>query len=171
MNVDIMPLPGVDVVADFEAASLPFPDDSVEEFHGRHVLEHVRNILPFMQELHRIAKADARAVFKVPYGSSDDADEDPTHVRRYFFGSFGYYGQPAYDRADYGYRGDWRVERFDVVVPKALTTLPFHETMQIIHERRNVIRELTATLRAVKPIRAADRTLQGQVHLNLIPEA
>lgn len=34
-----------------------------------------------MNELHRIANQIAKAVFKVPYGSSDSAFEDPMHVR------------------------------------------------------------------------------------------
>jgi hypothetical protein len=47
-----------------------------------------------MEELHRIAKPNAKVVFKVPYGSSDRAFEDPTHVRQYFLHSFDYFCQP-----------------------------------------------------------------------------
>ncbi len=85
VNVDSVKLPEVDVVADLEAGSLPFANDSVSEIAGSHLLERIRNSLGLMQELHRIAKPDARATFRVPYGSSDDADTDPTHVRRYFW--------------------------------------------------------------------------------------
>lgn len=38
-----------------------------------------------MEELHRIAKQDAIFTCRVPYGSSDDAYEDPTHVRQFFY--------------------------------------------------------------------------------------
>jgi len=70
----------------------------------------VRDTLALMAELHRVAKA-GRADDPAPaLWSSDDAVEDPTHTRPYFEGSFVYFGQPAYSRADYGYRGDWAIE-------------------------------------------------------------
>ena len=71
-----------------------------------------------MQELFRIAQPDGKMIIRVPYGSSDDAYEDPTHIRQYFIGSFGYYSQPYYWRADYGYRGDWQAKNITLVVGK-----------------------------------------------------
>lgn len=64
-----------------------------------------------MQELHRIAKPGAKANFRLPNGASDDAFEDPTHVKQYFLQSFGYFSQPYYWRSDYGYRGDWKADK------------------------------------------------------------
>lgn len=114
INIDSAILPGVDVVADLEQCvrqPLPFPDSSCDEFLLSHVLEHVRNALGLMQELHRIAKPDAKIVIRTPHGSSDDAWDDPTHVRPYFPNSFNYFSQLAYWRADYGYRGDWELKK------------------------------------------------------------
>lgn len=99
INLDIATAPGVDLVANLDACAetpLPFVADTIDEIRARHVIEHLRNALPFMQELHRIAKTGAKAVFELPYGSSDDAFEDPTHVRQYFLNSFGYFSQPFY---------------------------------------------------------------------------
>ena len=90
INVDSQRLPGVDIIADLDACGtkrLPLPSDWAEEFLVKHLLEHLHHPLPFMQELHRIARPGARAVVRVPYGSTDEADEDPTHVRRLFLGS------------------------------------------------------------------------------------
>jgi hypothetical protein len=42
-----------------------------------------------MQELHRIAKPNGKLVIRCPHGASDDAWEDPTHVRAFFARSFG----------------------------------------------------------------------------------
>src|SRR5262245_61729593 len=59
INLDGRKLPGVDVVADLDDCRntrLPFQDDYIDEFFGSHVLEHVRDSLALMQELHRIAK-------------------------------------------------------------------------------------------------------------------
>ena len=76
----------LDVVADLNKCKdekLPLPDDSIDEFLLSHVIAHISTPLDLMQELHRIAKPGAVAKIRVPYGSSDDAFEDPTHVRQY----------------------------------------------------------------------------------------
>jgi tetratricopeptide (TPR) repeat protein len=164
INLDRVSLPGVDVVADLDvcaSAPLPFAADSFDEFLGSHVLEHLHNPLPFMQELHRIARAGARAVFRLPYGSSDDAFEDPTHVRQYFVHSWGYFSQPLYWRADYGYRGDWKPVKVILLVSRQrFANQPFEAILQEVHARRNVVLEMVAELEAVKPIRPAKKELQ-----------
>lgn len=162
VNIDMAAGPGVDLVVDLEKASLPFADDSVVEIYASHVLEHIHASLPLLQELHRVSKAGAKAVFRVPYGASDDADEDPTHVRRYFWGSWAYFSQPYYWRADYGYRGDWDLEEVLLVVDPELSGKSWQESYRVVQERRNVVREMVATLRAVKPPRAQLRELQHQ---------
>jgi hypothetical protein len=163
VNVDMHPLPGVDVVADFDACAatpLPFLDNSAIEFQADHLIEHLVNPLPFMQELHRVAHPDARAVFRLPYGSSDDAFEDPTHRRAYFINSFSYFTQPNYWRADYGYRGDWDVVLLTLVLDAtSYQGKSYEETMSDVQKLRNVVMEMVVELRAVKPIRAASRNL------------
>ena len=75
INLDSQKLPGVDVIADLDDCRrrpLPFPADSIDEFLCSHVLEHLRDALGFMQEMHRIAKPDALITIHVPYGSSED---------------------------------------------------------------------------------------------------
>ncbi len=168
VNLDSVALPEVDVVADLESGVLPFEDDSVTEIAASHLLEHIRNSLGLMQELHRIAKPDTRAVFRVPYGASDDADTDPTHVRRYYWGSWGYFSQPYYWRADYGYRGDWEVEDLVLIVKDEYNGKSWAEVFQAVEERRNVVKEMVATLRAVKPIRPTLRALQKQPVLRFV---
>ena len=164
INLDLAPAPGVDVVADLDACQanpLPFESDTIDEILGRHVIEHIRNTLPLMQELHRIAKAGAKAVFHLPYGSSDDAFEDPTHVRQYFANSFGYFSQPFYWRADYGYRGDWRPEKIKLQVRSQLCAgKTVEQVFQEVTSLRNVVLQMTVVLVAVKPIRAPLRELQ-----------
>ena len=157
INLDARGLPGVDVVADLDRCRkrpLPFPDDSIDEFLAGHVLEHLRDPLAFMQELHRIAKPGGVAVFRVPYGSSDDADEDPTHVRRLFLHSFYYFSQLGYTHADYGYRGDWDTESIVLTVDAARHAgKTFEQIYQEVRSQRNVVIEMIATLTAVKPAR------------------
>lgn len=171
LNLDSFALPGVDIIADLEqcdAKPLPVETNSVGEFLLSHVLEHIHNVLPMMQELHRVATSNALMTIRVPYGSSDDAFEDPTHVRQIFTGSFGYFSQPYYWRADYGYRGDWLTESITLEVAENLRHLPEPELWDRIHRDRNVIVEMVATLRAIKPIREPKRELQIVPRVSLI---
>lgn len=167
-NVDIVPTPGVDVVADV-SRSRPFDEDSVDAFHASHVLEHVPAILPFMENCWRMARPGALFMARVPYGSSDDADEDPTHVRRFFLGSFGYFGQPYYWRADYGYRGDWRVKGLTLrfgrnTFAEPIVAGPATPTqLWTVMHYRNIVTEMAVVLEAVKPAREPLRALQETV--------
>ena len=169
VNLDAVPLLGVNVVADLEHCDsdpLPFADNHFDEFLLSHVIEHIRKTLPLMQELHRVAKPGARAVIRCPYGSSDDAFEDPTHVRQYFLNSFGYFSQPFYWRADYGYRGDWKVNKIELAVDRDIHEgMAAAEVLDRVQSRRNVVREMIAELEAVKPIREPEKALQTQVNV------
>lgn len=171
VNVDSVALPSVDVVADLDRCRevpLPFADDSVDELLLSHVLEHVGDTLALMQELHRIAKPGSVAVVRCPYGSSDDADEDPTHRHRFFVGSFGYFSQPYYWRADYGYRGDWEPRRILLRVHRdGNAGLSPQQIMGRVNAARNVVAEMVVDLVAVKPIRAADRALQRPLPIEI----
>jgi len=153
VNVDCVDLPGVDLIADLEALTLPYPDDTVDELALVHVLEHIRDPLPLMQELWRVAEPGATLTICCPYGSSDDADEDPTHVRRIFLNTFAYFGQPFYYRADYGYRGDWDVDHLVLDLGAQYAGVPAGEVMADVASIRNVVTQITAVMRAVKPIR------------------
>lgn len=175
INIDQVALPGVDLVANLDgfaregARPFPYDDNTVDEFMMSHTIEHITNTLPLMQELHRIAKPDAQCTIRVPYGSSDDADEDPTHVRRYFLQSWLYFAQPAYWRADYGYHGDWQAETIELVVPASrFDGITYGDAMNAVRWERNVVREMIATLRAVKPIRTPLRNLQVQPEIKFV---
>lgn len=161
INIDRTVLPGVDFAIDLDQSPVfPLPDDSVDVSEANHVLEHLVNPLPMMAELWRVTRPGGTLTVRCPYGSSDDADEDPTHVRRLFLGSWGYFGQPHYWRADYGYRGDWRAECVHLFITSAFAPLPDLQLCAAIQTSRNVVLEMVAKLTAVKPARPADRELQ-----------
>jgi SAM-dependent methyltransferase len=176
VNLDRVAGEGVDVVADLDRCGeqpLPFADDRFRLFQATHVLEHLRDPLALMQELHRIAKPGARAVFHVPYGSSDDAWSDPTHVRPYFRESFQAFCQPYYWRADYGYRGDWSVDVVELFVPrKAVEGKSAAEVRYAVEHLRNVVAEMRVELTAVKPIRPPQQDLAGHptTRITTIPD-
>ena len=171
-NLDVAASPGVDIVYDLERAAeirLPLEENTVDEFLLSHVLEHVSNALPMMQELYRVARPDAKAIIRLPHGASDDAWEDPTHVRSYFPQSFSYFAQTNYWRADYGYRGDWQPERVLLLVSKQIYAgVDADAISKDLMSKRNVVLEMIAEMRAVKPIREPLRELQIPPKLEIV---
>lgn len=156
-NVDNNPDVRADLVYDLNAcarAPLPIRDNSVDGMFMCHAFEHIENTLDMMSELYRVAKPEASLVIKLPHGASDDAHEDPTHTRGYFPGSFLYFAQPAYSRADYGYLGDWQIKRVTLLVDPHLLNSEGHDrVMERINTQRNIVQEMTVELIAVKPPR------------------
>lgn len=171
INLDNSDLDGIDIKFDLEqcrTSQIPLPDDSVDEFLLSHVIEHIHDAMGLMEELYRIAKPGAVCTILVPYGSSDDAWEDPTHRRPYFTGSFAYFSQPTYWRADYGYRGDWQTTTIALHLLKSrFANVPQDQILQLVERARNVVVEMAATLVAVKPRRQPLRELQTPASLEL----
>lgn len=164
INLDKKAREGVDIVADLDnchQVALPFEENSISEFFGRHSLEHIHNLLPLMQELYRIATPNATAIFHMPYGASDNAWEDPLNVRAFFINSFGFFSQPFYWLNDYGYQGDWQPDQLILRVnKKKYEGVDAKEIFDDVLEKRNVVSQMTAVLRAIKPIRETKAELQ-----------
>lgn len=140
---------------DSRTVVLPFADNSVSEILASHVLEHIREVLPLMQELYRVAKPDCVMMAAVPYGSSDGTWTDPTHVRAFFIDTWRYFGQPMYKHADYGYRGDWKpidvgLAVYDSELPQGMSR---DEVLRKVIHERNTVMEMRCLMRAVKPPR------------------
>lgn len=91
VRVDRLPFPGVDVVHDLDTFPYPFEDDEFSEVICSHVLEHLRNQVQVMEELHRITRPDGRVRIWVPYFASPYSFCDPTHVVHHTFHSFDYF--------------------------------------------------------------------------------
>jgi SAM-dependent methyltransferase len=79
-GVDMYPAPGVDVMADLRQG-LPFADAAVDRVYAVHVLEHVIDLVPLMNELHRILADDGVLHVMSPDWRSIGAVADPTHVK------------------------------------------------------------------------------------------
>lgn len=142
------------------AAEMGLAEQWFHEMEASHVIEHVSDDLAMMQNLWILAKSGCKLTVRCPYGSSDDADDDPTHVRRMHVGRWGYYSQPFYWRADYGYRGDWQPETVTLRVYEDYAHLADDELHAALRSMRNVVEEMVAELRAVKPAREPRPELQ-----------
>lgn len=80
VNVDIVPLPGVDLVADLDQP-WPWADDSVSYIVASHLFEHVDKPILFMAEAWRVLAADGILDIRVPHWQHIFAYSDPTHKR------------------------------------------------------------------------------------------
>ncbi|MBP6860214.1 MAG: hypothetical protein KBC38_01465 [Candidatus Pacebacteria bacterium] len=81
VGIDIAPGEGVDIVHDLEVYPWPIKDHSVSEMHVSHYVEHVKDLMNFMNECHRIGENGAKLTIIGPYYTSIRAWQDPTHVR------------------------------------------------------------------------------------------
>jgi hypothetical protein len=73
--------PTVDVVHDLTVAPWPWADNSVEEVHCSHVLEHIpaRKRIIFFNEMHRVLVKGGKARIATPHWCSNRAYGDVTH--------------------------------------------------------------------------------------------
>jgi len=93
VGVDILPLPGVDHVCDFEKDPLPFATGSVDAVYSSHTLEHVRNLEHLLREIIRVLKPGGIAHIVVPHFSCTFGHSDPTHKRLFGIYSFNYFSR------------------------------------------------------------------------------
>lgn len=155
INVDKSPLVGADHVMDVNQDRwMVHNHNKASEIYMSHVLEHLTNPLFVLEQLWCIAKPGALLYVRVPYGSSDNAWEDQTHVRPYFLGSFSYFSQMHYRGADYGYRGDWEIEQINLdVFADKCDSNEGERILDEIKQKRNMVNEMQVLMKAIKPFR------------------
>lgn len=91
VNIDIVPLPCVDVVHNLEYIPYPFSDEEFDEIYADNVIEHLENFIGVMQELHRLLKPGGKLKIIVPHFSSHDAWAHPQHTRAFAIDSFDFF--------------------------------------------------------------------------------
>lgn len=91
VNLDIVNLPGVDIVHDLNIYPLPFDDDTFDEIYCDNVLEHLDTKNKVLEELWRIGKKDSKIIIKVPIFPSHLAFTDPTHKQFFTYYTFDYF--------------------------------------------------------------------------------
>lgn len=96
VNVDLVALPGVDVVHDLDSAPWPWDDGTAENIGAFHLFEHLAAPITFMTECWRVLAEGGHLAIVVPYWKDPGAFTDPTHRRFCTENTFDYWidGQP-----------------------------------------------------------------------------
>lgn len=159
LNLDRVAGPGIDIVQDLEAFGTPdaygylAPNLSVDFVLASHVLEHIWHLIPLMRAVHAVLRPGGYVGIVTPYASSDDAWEDPSHVRAFTEKSWAYFDRRLYERPNhYGsYTSEvdfcFEVERVLLVPYENVVNDADLETKK--RHLRNIIREQVAVLRKV----------------------
>lgn len=88
IGIDANPRSHADVIHNLGDFPYPFLDDEFDEIICRHVIEHVPDVLGFVNELHRITKPGGVLKIVTPHYSNPDWATDPTH--RNHFNSYSF---------------------------------------------------------------------------------
>ena len=83
VGLDISADTDADIVHNLDELPYPIEDASFDQILMQDVIEHVREPIKVLEELHRIARPGARIQLRTPHFSSILAYGDPTH-RHYF---------------------------------------------------------------------------------------
>jgi predicted SAM-dependent methyltransferase len=102
-GIDISDVSNVDIVHDLNIYPWPIEDNSVDEIHCSHYIEHIPHdiknndsrdgFIQFMDEVYRVLKPGGKATFIAPYYTSMRAYGDPTDKRYISDMSFYYYNK------------------------------------------------------------------------------
>ncbi len=146
IGVDRLRLPGVNVICDIEKG-LPFRDGTVARAYCIHVVEHIRELAAFMEELYRVCSAGARVTVKTPYYASREAFQDPTHVRFMTEHTFHYFGHMNL----YGFKANFRTVSTSYRMRSFFRYLPKFLQRPCRRHLWNACEEMAVVLEAVKP--------------------
>lgn len=91
VNIDIVQLPGVDIVYDLNSFPYPFKENTFQEIYADNVIEHLTDFCKVMEELHRILLPRGKLIIKVPHFSSHDAWAHPQHTRPFTIETFDFF--------------------------------------------------------------------------------
>jgi SAM-dependent methyltransferase len=94
IGVDLVPLPGVRVLARVGEGALPLGDGSVGRVYALNLLEHLDDLAGVMDEIWRVLAPGGRLCVEVPYFTSVSAFADPTHRRWFTYTTFEHFATP-----------------------------------------------------------------------------
>lgn len=81
LGIDKSPASAADIVWDLDDYPWPLDSNRFERIHLSHIIEHFRDAMRAMAEVHRVAAPGASVFITTPHFSSHNSYADPTHVR------------------------------------------------------------------------------------------
>ncbi len=93
ISVDILDIPGVDIVADVNDGLGFLEDATIDEIHSFHFLEHINNLELFIRESLRVLKPGGKICGLVPHFSNPYFYSDYTHKNFFGLYSFSYFSK------------------------------------------------------------------------------
>lgn len=153
INVDKIPYPEVDVVADLDKG-IPLDTNSVDELTAFSILEHLDNTVFVMEEIYRICKKDAKVTIIVPYLKSTAAFKDPTHKRFFSERTFEYFDKTFSEKGllpDYNLKCNFKIEKitYKYYNPSGIRALLFNNHF-FVRFFWDIIKNMTIELRTIK---------------------
>ena len=91
INHDIVAISGINIVHDLNSYPWPWDDNSFDTILMEDVLEHLDNVVPAIEELHRILCIGGEVIIRVPYWNHACAYIDPTHKRGFHEQTFHFF--------------------------------------------------------------------------------
>jgi SAM-dependent methyltransferase len=91
IGIDTNPETAADILYDLNRTPYPLKANQFERILCHDILEHLDNIIPVMQEIHRIGTPGALVDIKTPHFSSILSWNDPTHKHHFSRTSFDYF--------------------------------------------------------------------------------
>jgi len=91
VGIDFNPSTAADIVHDLDVYPWPLPDNAFDVIVCRHIVEHVTDLIRFMEEVHRIGRPGAQVEIVTPHFSSRFSYTDPTHLRHLSLFSLDYF--------------------------------------------------------------------------------
>lgn len=110
IGVDRNPRTSADALCDLDHTPYPFLDSTFDEIRAIHVVEHVEDVVKFMEEVHRLLRPGGRLYLVTPHYTDYASFCDPTHRWHLNSFSFRYFINPP----DYDYYSRARFEELSV---------------------------------------------------------
>ncbi len=109
VGMDMLSLPEVDTVHNLDIVPWPLKDASFDVIFGHSVLEHVTDIVGFMDEAWRVLAPGGRLIVAVPYFRSTDSFTDITHKHFFTSESMEYFFENNSSKSKFDYsRYKWK---------------------------------------------------------------
>ena len=88
IGLDNNPRTKADVIHDLGEVPYPFADDEFDLVVSHHAIEHIPDVMKFIEELYRITKNGGRIRLLTPHYTNPDWATDPTHKNHFNCYSF-----------------------------------------------------------------------------------